>query len=190
MAEHTQDASASEANKSKVIHSLQRGVGRLDKFVAQVGDLPIGSPADDEASATSVQVNRSRGVSSDLVQEIEFGLETIQHLVFLVTSECGTSGQHLHLALGALARNLAAVAALAIESAPSDQGVDPDFVEDIDAGLKAISHLSTLAEDECGTEGRYLHFAIGKLADRMAEQSREAVEADYLIGSGEGNKRG
>ena len=50
MAEHTQGASASEAKKSKVIKSLNREAERLDRFIAEHGDLPIGTPPDDEAA--------------------------------------------------------------------------------------------------------------------------------------------
>lgn len=49
MAENTQGASASEAKKSKVIKSLNREAERLDRFIVKHGDLPIGTPPDDES---------------------------------------------------------------------------------------------------------------------------------------------
>lgn len=117
----------------------------------------------------------------NLVQDLQCGLEAIQQLVFLVTSECGRSGQYLHLAMSNMASNLVALAEAAIGSASTSDGVCPDAVEEIDIGLRAISHLASLADEECGQSGQHLHYAIGELAAHVAVKARAHVDAVYSI---------
>lgn len=78
--------------------------------------MPKASPA--------VQANQSRGVDTGVVEEIAFGLESIEHLVHLVAEECGQTGEHLYFAIGTLAKSLAELARESVEASALKGGAE------------------------------------------------------------------
>lgn len=75
-------------------------------------------------ASSAVLANQFRSVNTDVVEEIAFGLESIEHLTHLVAEECGQTGEHLYFAIGKLAHGLAKLARDSVEAAALKGGAE------------------------------------------------------------------